>query len=47
MTEFAKEAGAKWKALSAEERKPFEERAQQEFDVYKQRIEEYRNANSM
>ena len=41
------QGGAKWKALSAEERKPFEERAQQEFDVYKQRIEEYRNANSM
>ncbi|CCU98790.1 unnamed protein product [Malassezia sympodialis ATCC 42132] len=37
--EFAKEAGAKWKALSAKEKEPFEEQARADKEEYNKRME--------
>ncbi|GHT84594.1 hypothetical protein FACS1894129_1520 [Actinomycetota bacterium] len=37
--EFAKEAGAKWKALSAKEKEPFEEQARSDKEEYNKRME--------
>ncbi|WFD27174.1 hypothetical protein MNAN1_002170 [Malassezia nana] len=37
--EFAKEAGAKWKALSAKEREPFEAQARADKEEYNKRME--------
>lgn len=44
VTEFAREAGAKWKALSAKEKEPYEEKARASKEEYLQRMEEFKTA---
>jgi len=47
VTDFARQAGAQWKSLSAAEKEPFESRARAEKEEYQRRIEQYKASSSM
>jgi len=42
VTEFARHAGAKWKAMSATEKEQFEESARASKEEYQRRVEEFK-----
>ncbi|PKI82843.1 hypothetical protein MVES1_003745 [Malassezia vespertilionis] len=43
--EISREAGAKWKSLSAKEKEPFEKRAHDQYDAYAKQMDKYKKVH--